>query len=141
VPALINQLLSIKVNKAKQFVFEEVNPMAFAQYNLNLTKAELELFFGIVASEAKVSFEVYGAKGYETINAHSDLLLLGGTYACGAVRINCSKNKNEVYRLKEKELDFTVIDIKNALESKGFSRIKFTYDVAASQLWFTFYTE
>jgi antitoxin component YwqK of YwqJK toxin-antitoxin module len=141
VPAVINQLLSIKVTKGKQYVFEEINPSAFSKYNLNLTQAELELFFGIVASEATVSFKIYGPKGYETINAHSDLLLLGGTYACGAIKIDCIKTQNEVYRVKEKETDFTVIDIKNALESKGFSRIKFTYDVASSQLWFTFYTE
>lgn len=141
VPAVINDLLNIKINKASQYIFEQANPSVLSNYQLKITQVELELFFGIVASDAQINFDVYGPKGYETITAQSDFIMLGGAFACGAIKINCTKTKNELYHLKDKDFNFTVPDIKNALERKGFSRINFIYDVAASQLWFTFYTE
>jgi hypothetical protein len=67
--------------------------------------------------------------------------MLGGEYACGIIKINCTKGGNEVYTTSNEQNKFIVTDIRDALERKGFSRINFTYSAGDKQLWFTFYTE
>lgn len=140
-PAKIKELLYVTVLKGKAYIFEKYNSAVFEMYKLKMSNAELDLFFGIVVEQAKINFDIYGSKGYETIEAHSDFMMLGGEYACGIIKINCIKNENEVYSTAENKNKFIVTDIRDALESKGFSRINFTYSVGDKQLWFTFYTE
>jgi uncharacterized protein len=137
---IINKLLEINVQRGEAYIFEKFNTSVFDKYQLKMSQAELDLFFGIVAAEVKVKFEIYGSKGYETIEANSDFMMLGGEYACGVVKINCSKDENEVYTTLNNQNKFIVTDIRKALESKGFSRINFTYSVADKQLWFSFFT-
>jgi antitoxin component YwqK of YwqJK toxin-antitoxin module len=140
-PATIKDILKVNVLKGEAYVFEKYNSAVFDQYKLKLSNAELDLFFGVVVAEAKINFDIYGPKGYETIEASSDFMMLGGEYACGVIKINCNKSENEVYSTLDNKNKFIVTDIREALEKKGFSRINFTYSVADKQLWFTFYTE
>lgn len=140
-PAKIKDLLEVNVQKGKAYIFEKYNSNQFDQYKLKMSNAELDLFFGIVVEQAKINFDIYGPKGYETIEASSDFMMLGGEYACGVIKINCTKSENEVYSTADNKNKFIVTDIKDALEKKGFSRIYFTYSVGDKQLWFTFYTE
>jgi antitoxin component YwqK of YwqJK toxin-antitoxin module len=139
-PAKIKNLLEVNIQKGKAYIFEKYNSSIFDQYKLKMSNAELDLFFGIVVEQAKINFDFYGPKGYETIEASSDFMMLGGDYACGVIKINCTKNENEVYSTTNNN-KFIVTDIRDALEKKGFSRINFTYSVGDKQLWFTFYTE
>lgn len=139
-PALINGLLEVKAVNGDAYIFEHFQSSAFEKYRLTMSTSELDLFFGVVISEAKVTIPFYGPKGYESLDAFSDFMMLGGNYACGVVKINCIKNKQEVYTTSDMKHEFIIPDIMKELQSKGFSRINFTYSVAENQLWFTFYT-
>ncbi len=140
-PAKVKDLLELKVEKGKAYIFEKFDTYLFEKYKLKMSNAELDLFFGIVVEQAKVKFDIYRPKGYETIEAFSDFMMLGGEYACGIIKINCTKGGNEVYTTSNEQNKFIVTDIRDALERKGFSRINFTYSAGDKQLWFTFYTE
>jgi hypothetical protein len=140
-PAKIKDIIDINILKGKAYIFEKYNSAVFDRYQLKISEAELDLFFGVVVEKASVNIEIYGPKGYETIEANSDFMMLGGEFACGVIKINCTKNENEVYSTVANKNKFIVTDIREALEKKGFSRINFTYGVAEKQLWFTFYTE
>jgi antitoxin component YwqK of YwqJK toxin-antitoxin module len=139
-PALINGLLEVKAVNGDAYIFEHFQSSVFEKYRLTMSTSELDLFFGVVISEAKVTIPFYGPKGYESLDAFSDFMMLGGNYACGVVKINCIKNKQEVYTTSDMKHEFIIPDIMKELQSKGFSRINFTYSVAENQLWFTFYT-
>lgn len=141
VPAKIKDLIRVEVKKGDAFIFERYNSALFEKYQLKMSDAELDLFFGIVVADAAVQFDIYGPKGFESIDANSDFMLLGGEYACGVIKINCTKTENEVYVSNKNQSKFIVPDIRKALENKGFSRINFIYSVAEKQLLFTFYTE
>jgi antitoxin component YwqK of YwqJK toxin-antitoxin module len=140
-PAKIKDIIDINILKGKAYIFEKYTSAVFDRYQLKISEAELDLFFGVVVEKASVNIEIYGPKGYETIEANSDFMMLGGEFACGVIKINCTKNENEVYSTVANKNKFIVTDIREALEKKGFSRINFTYGVAEKQLWFTFYTE
>lgn len=141
VPAIINNTLEINVSKAQPYIYNQVASFAVVENDIKLTPAELELFFGIIATVSKVQLAFYGPKGYQTLNGTSSFLMLGGKYACGEIKINCTKGINEVYTSIENEINFTVEDMRKTLEKNDFSRLKFTYDVAGKQLIFTFYTQ
>jgi hypothetical protein len=140
-PAKVKDVLELNVEKGKAYIFEKFDTYLFEKYNLKMSNAELDLFFGIVVEKAKVNFDFYGPKGEETIEAYSDFMMLGGEYACGIIKINCTKGENEVYTTLNGVHKFIVTDIRTSLERKGLSRINFTYSVGDKQLWFTFYTE
>jgi len=140
-PAKIKDFISLDIKKGEAFIFEKFSSAIFEKYQLKMSEAELDLFFGIAVADATVKFDIYGTKGYENIDAHTDFMLLGGEFACGVIKINCTKTENELYILNKNQSKFVVTDIRKALENNGFSRINFIYSVAEKQLWFTFYIE
>ena len=141
VPAVINEVLEINVSQGKPYIFNPLESYTILENDIKLSNNELELFFGIIASASTIKLNFYGPKGYQTLKGNSSFLMLGGQYACGEIKIKCIKNNKEVYTSIENEINFTVEDLRNTLEKNGFSRIKFTYDVAGKQLIFTFYTQ
>jgi hypothetical protein len=57
------------------------------------------------------------------------------------MKIECTKNNNDVYISKINNIDFTMEALKKELNNKGFERIKMEYQDAIEELWLTFYTE
>jgi cellobiose-specific phosphotransferase system component IIB len=101
----------------------------------------LESFFGIIANSANITLNITSQKGKQIVQGKSDFLMLGGQYACGVMKIECTKNNNDVYISKINNIDFTMEALKKELNNKGFERIKMEYQDAIEELWLTFYTE
>ena len=141
VPALINNLLSVEVSKADPYIFKPLYSYNLSKYDVKLSEAEQNLFFGILANEATVQLKIKTAKGNEIVKGDSDFMLLGGNYACGVVKINCVKNDDGTYTSTSNKVIFTEEQMRKTLEEKGFSRINIKYASVSTNLSFTFFTE
>ena len=141
VPLTLKKVFDINVNQASVYVFNPVNAFEIAKHNLKLSTNELESFFGIIANSANITLNITSQKGKQIIEGKSDFLMLGGQYACGVMKIECTKNNNDVYISKINNINFTIEALKKELNSKGFERIKMEYQDAIEELWLTFYTE
>jgi hypothetical protein len=141
VPALLNNLLHIEVIKAEHYIFKTVYNYSLSRYEIKLSDAELNLFFGIMAKEAVVKLNINTPNGEQILKGNSDFMLLGGNFACGVVKINCVKNNDQTYTATANKINFTEAQIRKTLQEKGFSRINIKYAELSTELTFTFFTE
>ena len=141
VPALINNLLNVDVIKAEPYIFKPLYSYNFTKYDIKLSEAELNQFFGILANEASVRLKIKNTSGIDIVKGDSDFMLLGGNYACGVVKINCVKNNDGTYTTTSNKVIFTEEQLRKTLEEKGFLRINIKYSILSTNLSFTFFTE
>ena len=141
VPALLNNLLHIEVIKGEHYIFKTVYNYSLSRYEIKLSDAELNLFFGIMAKEAVVKLNINTPNGEQILKGNSDFMLLGGNFACGVVKINCVKNNDQTYTATANKINFTEAQIRKTLQEKGFSRINIKYAELSTELTFTFFTE
>lgn len=141
VPATLKDYININVTLAKPLIFEQVNQFELAQYAIKLTANEVESFFGIVSNKAEISIHYTSESGKQRLKGSSPFLMLGGQYACGVVKIKCTKQKEDVFSANDNQLLFSIEQLKKELKSKGFERLNFEFHEDVQELWFTFFTE
>jgi antitoxin component YwqK of YwqJK toxin-antitoxin module len=141
IPATLNNMIDIDIKKAKPLIFEPLNKFEIENFSIKLSAQEIESFFGIIANDASITIDYNNDKGKHQIIGKSDYLMLGGQYACGVIQISCTKNNNNVFKLKQNQVTFTIDELKKELISKGFERLNFDYKALNEELWLTFFTQ
>lgn len=140
---ILNNFLKTEINESIPVLFE--NPEEVIDKNisfLNLKKEETEKFFGISVDKATCHFPLTMNKKEYLLESYSNLMLVGGKFVSGEIRVPCKKTENE--------LEFTTFEgyiksnadiIKAQWIKNGFSRLFTEYDENTKELIIRFYTE
>lgn len=138
---IINGVLTIEIEKAVPLIFKNPNRNYGSPHlqSLNLSKEELDNFFGFSINKSTLSFLYNAGNKESTIKASSDYILAGGNFVSGKIDIPCVLNDAGDYNygavvINEKTLR------KNWIK-KGFSRMNFSYNEKEKVLSIYFFTE
>jgi len=139
----IQDFFDLKVLSANPLVFKNPNRVVGYKYmsQMKTKSEELENFFGLFINDAELKFPIKQKGRTIIIDAKSEVILAGGNFVSGVLKIDCKIKDNGDYFFAKHNLTLSERELKMTLIKNKLTRINFQHDAKKNILNISFFAE